>query len=111
MTSPAVGAISRPAHIREGACANLNTAPTYPLADVRLPEDGAATLAPMGRMTERLEVEMSPATGPARLETRRPPLTLSMSIRVLSRSMSTSPVERSPGWCGRICAPRHRWPS
>jgi hypothetical protein len=61
-------AAAHPAHIHEGGCDILDPAPAFPLADVRLPEDGAATPAPMGRMAERHEVETSSTVVPVSLD-------------------------------------------
>lgn len=63
-----VAAVGHPAHIHEGTCDDLNPSPAFPLADVTLPADDAATSAPMGRMAERHEVETSSTTVPVALE-------------------------------------------
>jgi hypothetical protein len=68
MASPAAAAAGHPAHIHEGTCDTLNPAPAYPLEDVRLPEDGLTTPAPMGRMAQRHEVETSSTVIPVRLD-------------------------------------------
>lgn len=67
LASPVAG-MAHPAHIHDGTCDTLNPAPAYPLEDVRLPEDGGATPAPMGRMAERHEVETSSTVVPVRLD-------------------------------------------
>jgi hypothetical protein len=68
MASPAAAAAGHPAHIHGGTCDALNPAPAYPLEEVRLPEDEVGTPAPMGRMTQRHEVETSSTVVPVRLD-------------------------------------------